>query len=469
VTPVGALVDALPLASTLTAARSQMAFTLGFHIILASLGVAFPAIMLIANYRGLRRDDPDALLLARRWSKVVAVTFAVGAVTGTVLSFEFGLLWPEFTGRFGQVFGVLFAIEGICFFLEAIFVAIYIFGWKRLAPWTHFWLGVPIPFIAIGGAFSVVAVNSWMNQPQGYTLTNGEVTDVDPLKVIFNPAVPYEVPHMILAAYLVTGFLVASVYAVGMLRGRRDHYHRLGLLIPLTVACVVTPIQFLVGDTAARAIAEDQPIKFAAMECVQTTSTHVTEYIYGRCTEDGVKGGIGIPGFDSFLVGFSTDTEVIGLDTVPPQDRPPANTMLHWAFDTMVGICTALIALGLWLGFVWWRRRDIPRTRWFLRAVAVSGVASVVALECGWIVTEVGRQPWIVYNVMRTEDAVTQADGVWVTFTAIVLLYVVLGAALAVTLRAMARRWRDADEEDSEVPYGPSSGPPAAVVPEGSQ
>ena len=168
--------------------------------------------------------------------------------------------------------------------------------------------------------------------------------------MIFNPAVPYEVPHMILAAYLVTGFLVASIYAVGMLRGRRDRYHRLGLLIPLTVACIATPIQFAVGDTAARAIADDQPIKFAAMECVQQTSTHVTEYIYGRCTADGVKGGIGIPGFDSFLVGWSTSTQVTGLDTVPPDDRPPANTMLHWAFDTMVGICTALIALGLWLG-----------------------------------------------------------------------------------------------------------------------
>jgi cytochrome bd ubiquinol oxidase subunit I len=247
------LTDALLLAaSDLGAARSQMAFTLGFHIILASLGVALPAIMLIANYRGLRRSDTDALLLARRWSKVVAVTFAIGAVTGTVLSFEFGLLWPEFTGRFGKVFGVLFAIEGICFFLEAIFVAIYIFGWKRLAPWTHFWAGVPIPIMGLGGAFSVVAVNSWMNQPQGFSPTTGEVTKVEPLKVIFNPAVPYEVPHMILAAYLVTGFLVASVYAVGMLRGRRDRYHRLGLLIPLSVACIVTPIQFAVGDTAAR-------------------------------------------------------------------------------------------------------------------------------------------------------------------------------------------------------------------------
>jgi cytochrome d ubiquinol oxidase subunit I len=456
----------LTFASNLEAARSQMAFTLGFHIILASFGVAFPALMLIANYRGLRKGDEDALLLARRWSKVVAVTFAVGAVTGTVLSFEFGLLWPEFTGRFGKVFGVLFAIEGICFFLEAIFVAIYIFGWKRLKPWTHFWTGVPIVITGLGGAFSVVAVNSWMNQPQGFSPTTGDVTTVEPLKVILNPAVPYEVPHMILAAYLVTGFGTASVYAVGMLRGRRDRYHRLGLLIPLTVACALAPIQFAVGDSAARSIANDQPIKFAAMECVQETATHVTEYIYGRCTADGVKGGLGIPGFDSFLVGWSTDTKVTGLDTVPADERPPANTMLHWAFDTMVGIGTMLIALGLWLGFAWWRKRDVPQTKWFLRAVALSGVATVVAMECGWIVTEVGRQPWIVYEVMRTEDAVTKADGIWVTFGLIVGLYAILGVALVLTLRAMARRWRNADEEDSEVPYGPSPGVPPVLATE---
>ena len=449
----------LALASNLGAARSQMAFTLGFHIILASLGVALPAMMLIANYRGLRHDDPDALQLARRWSKAVAVTFAVGAVTGTVLSFEFGLLWPGFTGRFGSVFGVLFAIEGIFFFLEAIFIAVYIFGWKYLSPWAHFWAGVPVVITGLGGAFSVVAVNSWMNQPQGFSPTSGTVTSVDPWKVIFNPAVPYEVPHMILAAYLVTGFLLAGIYATGMLRGRRDRVHRLGLLIPLTVACIATPIQFAVGDTAARAIAHDQPIKFAGMECVQQTSTDVTEYIFGRCTSSGVKGGIGIPGFDSFLVGWSTSTQVTGLDSVPPDDRPPANTMLHWAFDSMVGICSVLILLALWLGIGWWRKRDFPQSRWFLRATAVSGVAAVIALECGWIVTEVGRQPWIVYNVMRTSDAVTQAGGIWITFGLIVGLYVALGATLIISLRAMSRRWRQDDREPDDVPYGPESGP----------
>ena len=455
------LPNVLAASSQLLPAREQMAFTLGFHIILACIGVAFPAMMLIANWIGLKRGDDVALGLARRWSKVAAVTFAVGAVTGTVLSFEFGLLWPAFTGRFGDVFGILFAIEGIFFFLEAIFIAIYIFGWDRLSGWAHFWTGVPIAICGIGGAYSVVSVNAWMNQPQGYTLdAAGNVTDIDPLKVIFNPAVPYEVPHMILAAYLVTCFLVASIYAVGMLRGRRDRHHRLGLLIPLTVGCILAPIQFMVGDTAARAIAEDQPIKFAAMECVQHTHRDVTEYIGGRCTDDGIKGGIGIPGLDSWLVGFSTDTEVTGLDTVPAKDRPPANTLLHLAFDFMVGVGSALIALGVWFGIAWWRKRDIPKTPWFLRAVAISGVATVLAMEAGWIVTEVGRQPWIVYEVMRTEDAVTGASGVWVTFSIVLVLYAVLGTATVLILRRMARRWREEGEEAVAVPYGPPSEPP---------
>jgi cytochrome bd ubiquinol oxidase subunit I len=457
--------DLFPIAADLSAARSQMAFTLGFHIVLACIGVGFPAIILVANYLGLRRNDAVALGLAQRWSKVAAVTFVVGAITGTVLSFEMGLLWPEFMRRFGDVFGLPFALEGIFFFTEAIFIAIYIYGWKRLSPWVHFWTGVPVAIAGLGGAWSVVAANSWMNQPDGFKLaSDGTVTDVNALDAFFNGAVAYEAPHMILAAYLVTGFLVASVYAVGMLRGRRDRHHRLGLLIPLTVAAIVTPIQFAVGDTAARSIAKDQPVKFAAMECVQKTDTHVTEYLGGRCTSDGVKGGIGIPGLDSWLVGFSTDTKVIGLDSVPPDDRPPANTLLHWAFDAMVGICSALILLGLWLGVAWWRRRDIPTTPWFLRAVAVSGVAAIVALECGWIVTEVGRQPWIVYEVMRTKDAVTEASGVWVSLAVVVVLYTALGVATVLVLRAMTRRWRAAETDEVDVPYGPR--PPAHDPPE---
>jgi len=453
--------DLLPLAaseSNLLAAREQMAFTLGFHIVLSCLGVALPATILVANYVGLKKGDEAALELARRWSKAMAVTFAVGAVTGTVLSFEFGLLWPEFMDRFGAAFGVAFAIEGIFFFVEAIFLAIYIYGWKRLEPWAHFWSGVPMVITGIGGAFSVVAANAWMNQPQGFTLdAAGKVVDVEPLKVLLNPATGYEVPHMLLAAYMVTGFLVASIYAVGMLKGRRDRLHRLGLLIPLTIACIATPIQLFVGDTAAREVADHQPAKFAAMECIQETGTDQTEYVGGVCTEDGVEGAIGIPGLDSFLVGWSTDTEVTGLNDIPDDEEPPAHTLLHLSFDAMVGIGTALLALGAWFGFVWWRRRDIPRTPWFPRAVAVSGAGAIVALWCGWIVTEVGRQPWIVQGYMRTSEAVTEAEGIWFTFALVLLLYAGLGTGAVLVLRSMSRRWREKGAANVESPYAPQA------------
>ncbi len=458
--------DPLPLAasaSNLLAAREQMAFTLGFHIVLSCIGVALPATILVANYIGLKRDDDDAMELARRWSKAMAVTFAVGAVTGTVLSFEFGLLWPRFMDRFGAAFGIAFAIEGIFFFLEAIFLAIYIYGWKRLSGWAHFWSGVPMVITGIGGAFSVVAANSWMNQPQGFTLdAAGKVVDTDPLKILFNPATGYEAPHMILAAYMVVGFLVASIYAVGMLKGRRDRLHRLGLLIPLTIGCIVTPVQLFVGDTAARSVADHQPAKFAGMECIQKTGTHQTEYIGGICTSSGVKGAIPIPDLDSFLVGFSPDTKVTGLADIPADQRPPANTFLHLSFDAMVGIGTALLALGAWLAFAWWRRRDIPKTVWFLRAVSVSGAGAVLALWCGWIVTEVGRQPWIVQGYMRTSEAVTQAEGIWFSFAVVLLLYAAIGTTAILILRAMSRRWREGAIDPEGTPYAP----PVAEAPQ---
>jgi len=238
---------------------------------------------------------------------------------------------------------------------------------------------------------------------------------------------------------MVVGFLVASIYAVGMLRGRRDRLHRLGLLIPLTIACIVTPIQLFVGDTAAREVADHQPAKFAGMECIQETGSHQTEYVGGICTDDGVKWAIPIPDLDSFLVGFSADT------------------LLHLAFDAMVGIGSALLLLGVWLAWAWWRRRDIPRTPWFLRAVAVSGIGAILALWFGWIVTEVGRQPWIVQGYMRTEEAVTEAKGIWFAFGGILLLYAGLGTGAILVLRAMSRRWRTEDEAvtEDEVPYGP--------------
>jgi cytochrome d ubiquinol oxidase subunit I len=449
-------------------ARSQMALTLMFHIILVPIGVAFPTIMLIANYKGLRRNDEVALLLARRWSHAAGLTFAVGAVSGTVLSFEMGLLWPGLTGKYGDVFGLPFAIEGIAFFLEAILVAIYIYGWRRLRPWTHFWLGVPIPFVALVGAFSILSANSWMNTPAGFTLdAQGQPTNIDPIAAIFNQALPYELAHFLLAAYMAAGFTVASIYVVGWLRGRRDRYHRLGILIPFTVAAVAAPLQFAVGDTIARWVANNQPAKFAAMEVVTTSGTDQPEIIFGRYdpATNTVDGGIRIPGLNSILTGGSRDTYVQGMDAIPVANRPSNVNIVHWAFDVMVGIGTLLVLLALWFAVAYWRRRDVPTSKLFLWPAAAAGVLTYVAIEAGWIVTEVGRQPWIVYNIERTSDAVTQSDGVWVSFTVVALLYAALGTATVVVLRVMSRRWRRQDLADEEAPYGPRPSPEKAVTP----
>ena len=453
----------------LVAARSQMAFTLGFHIILACLGVGLPSLVLVANAIGLRRRDPVALLLARRWSLVMAVTFAVGAVTGTVLSFEMGLLWPVLMGRFGGAFGIPFAIEGLFFFLEAIFIAIYIYGWERLSPRAHLASGIPVALAGLGGTFSVIAANSWMNQPAGFVLgPDGRVAAVDALAVIFNRATFYEVPHMLLAAYLVTGFLLASVYAVGLLRGHRDRYVRLGFAIPFVVAAIAAPIQVGVGDIAARAVFEDQPAKFAAMELITRSGPNQPVTIGGILVGDEVVGGLAIPDLGSLLAGFSPDTPITGFDAIPIDQRPPA-TIVHLAWDAMVGIGTALVLLGLWGLVLRVRRRDHAAARWFLRASAVAGIGAIVALEAGWIVTEVGRQPWVVYLVLRTADAVSQSGGIRITFGVVIGLYSVLGVASLVILRTMARRWAAADlaaggratsgadtaRDDEHVPYGP--------------
>jgi len=443
--------------SQLLPAREQMAFTLMVHVILVPFGVALPFITLVMNYLGLRRGDPVAMQLARRWSTVMAIQFAVGAVTGTVLSLEFGLLWPGLMGKWGDVFGIAFGIEGWAFFLEAILVAIYIYGWKRMSPRAHFLVGLPIPIVALVGAFSILSVNAWMNTPQGFELDSaGNPTNVDITQVLFTPILAPQYLHMIAAAYMVAGYLVASVYAVGWLRGRRDRYNRLGFLVPFTVAAIVTPLQFVIGDALARQVFQEQPVKFAAMEIVWETGPDQPEYLFGRLQPDGsVDGGIRIPGLDSFLAGFSRDTVVKGLTEVPAADRPSIReaNITHFAFDTMVGVGTVLLGLAFWFGLAWVRRRDMPRSRWFYRCAVVAGVVSVVGMEAGWITAEVGRQPWVVYNEMKVAEAVTDigAGPIWTSFAVVVVIYsLVVWAFLSVPLR-MKLRWRQADAETARV------------------
>jgi len=447
--------------SQLLPAREQMAFTLMVHVILVPFGVALPLITLVMNYLGLRRKDPVAIQLARRWSTVMAIQFAVGAVTGTVLSLEFGLLWPGLMGKWGDVFGIAFGIEGWAFFLEAILVAIYIYGWKRMSPRAHFLVGLPIPIVALVGAFSILSVNAWMNTPQGFELDSaGNPTNVDITQVLFTPILAPQYLHMIAAAYMVAGYLVASVYAVGWLRGRRDRYHRLGFLVPFTVAAIVTPLQFMIGDALARQVFQEQPVKFAAMEIVWETGPDQPEYLFGRLQPDGsIDGGIRIPGLDSFLAGFSRDTVVKGLTEAPAADRPSIReaNITHFAFDTMVGVGTVLLGLAFWFGLAWVRRRDMPRSRWFYRCAALAGVVSVVGLEAGWITAEVGRQPWVVYNEMKVAEAVTDigAGPIWTSFAVVVVIYsLVVWAFLSVLLK-MKLRWRHADAETARAGLPP--------------
>ncbi|QBJ93977.1 cytochrome ubiquinol oxidase subunit I [Streptomyces seoulensis] len=439
-------------------AREQMAFTLGFHIILVPFGVALTSLMLIANYRGLRKGDEAALVLARRWSKVAAVLFAVGAITGTVLSFELGLLWPGLMGTYGAAFGFPFAIEGLFFFLEAIFVAIYIYGWDRMRPWAHFWSGVPVALASIGGAGAVIAANSWMNQPGGITMRGGKVVDVRPGEVFFNNAFWLQFWHMLLAAYIVAGFVVASVYAVGMIRGRRGHYQKLGFLISFITAAVALPVQIFVGDTIARQVFDSEPAKFAAIELLPTTGTHVPETLGGVLIDGEVRYGISVPWVASILAGFKPSTRIQGLNAVPADIRPTTAqvNIVHWAFDIMVGTSMLMLAVAAWFVWVWWKRRNTLQTnRWFLGAASLCGIVSILSLESGWVVTEVGRQPWIVVGLLRTRDAVTTQGNLWPTFAAVLVLYLAVGTGAIWVLLSMKRRWRRQGDENVPVPYGP--------------
>ncbi|MCU1467220.1 MAG: cytochrome ubiquinol oxidase subunit [Actinomycetia bacterium] len=418
-------------------ARQQMAFSLGFHIVLACIGMSVPFLVVLAEWKGQRTGDPVYTTLARRWAKVMGVLFAVGAVSGTILSFEFGILWPRWMGRFGDVMGLPFAMEGFAFFLEAIFIGIYLYGWDRLPPRVHLWSGVPIGVAGVASAFFVVAANGWMNDPTGFTVdAAGNVTHVDPWAALFNSALWPEAIHMILAAFIVGGCLVAMPYGWAMLRGRRARYERVGLLLPLTVAMLAAPLQIVVGDWAARHVAEHQPAKLAAIEGLYATTKDAPLHIGGIYIDNEVKGGIRIPDGLSILAFHNPNAVVKGLAEVPPADRPPVN-VVRIAFQLMVAIGTAFVGLGLWMFLAWRRRQSVPRSRWFLRGVVFAGPASVVALECGWITTEVGRQPWIVWNVMRVRDAVTDAPNIRYGYYLLLVVYAFMALFSVIVIRRL--------------------------------
>jgi cytochrome bd ubiquinol oxidase subunit I len=426
---VGGLGDAADQPHLLEA-RQMQALSFVVHIPLVCFGIAFPAMVLFVEGLWLRTGDPVYKRLAKRWSKVMLILFAVGVVTGTILSFELGLLWPNFMATFGEVFGFAFTLEGISFFVEAIFIAIYVYGWERLPARTHLLSGIPIVIAGITGSMFVLSVNGWMNNPTGFRIENGEVVDVKPLEALFNSHLPHELVHMYLAGIIVAGFLVAAVYAYGWLRGRRDRYQRVALAVPLTFAALAAPVQLVVGDWAARTVAESQPVKLASFEGLDETTEGAPLDLLGL---------VEVPNLLSLLAFHDPDARVQGLDSVPAADRPP-DAIPHISFEFMVFAGSALALLAVVHLFVWWRRRRLPESRWFYRAVVAAGPLSVLTLIAGWVTTEVGRQPWVVYEIMRTEEAVTGLDGIPVGYAFLATVYVGLGSLVVWLLRRLARQ-----------------------------
>jgi cytochrome bd ubiquinol oxidase subunit I len=438
-------------------AREQMALSLGWHIVLASFGVAFPTLIFVVHRRGIVHGDAVALDLARRWAKVSAVLFAIGAVSGTVLSFEIGLLWPGLMGRFGDVLGLPFAFEGLSFFVEAIFLGIYLYGWDRLPPRRHLAMLVPMGGAGVFGTFCVISVNAWMNEPTGFRIVDGNVTDVNPWRAMFNDGVWLQFAHMWVGAFMLVGFVVAGVYAAGMLRGRLDERHRLGFRVPFVFATVSALLQPVIGHILGLQVGSRQPSKLAAFELALTTDSPSPERFGGVVIDGHVRWALSVPRLGSLIAKNSFTKPVQGMDTIPVQDRPPIN-ITHLAFQSMVGIGTllALVVLIYWV--LRWRNRDLLANRWFLRFAVVAGPLAVVALECGWVATEVGRQPWTVWQVLRTTDAASTNAGLWWSYAGVLVIYLGMTVGAFVVLRSMARRWR-AGEMDLPTPYGPGAAP----------
>lgn len=428
--------------SQLLAARAQMGTSLAFHIIFSVLGVGLPLLLCIAEGLGLWKKDGAWLALSRQWTKAFAILFAIGAVSGAIIEFELSLLWPTFTKYSGAIIGLPFALEGFAFFVEAIFLGIYLYGAGRLSPFLHWLTSLPIVISGLTSAWFVTSANSWMNSPVGFQIVHGQVVGIDPFQAILNPATPYETTHMILACYVATGFGVAAVYAVGMLRGHRDAYHRNALALGMALGFAAIPFQIVSGDLNARFLEQAQPPKYAAMEGVIQSGKGKPLYIGGIVDPrtGQVYYAIEIPYGESLLSHFDLDSYTRGLDSFPVDQRPPNPTFVHLSFDGMVFAGFFLFFVGLAFWFLYFKqKRRVPEKTWLLRCTAMAGPAAFLALELGWMVTEAGRQPWVIYGMLRTRDAVNPAPWMNVSFLVFSCVYLLLGATLIVLLLCLAR------------------------------
>ncbi len=414
--------------SDLLAARSQMAVSLAFHIIFAVVGIGMPVLMVIAERRWQKTGDPIHLDLARRWSKGTAILFAVGAVSGTVLSFELGLLWPGFMELAGGIIGMPFSLEGFAFFTEAIFLGIYLYGWDRISPRAHLWAGVAVAVSGAASGIFVVMANAWMNSPAGFEMVGGRPVNIDPVAAMLNPMAFQQTLHMTLAAYTATGFAVAGIHAFLLLFDRDNAFHRRALSAALVLGVPAAMLQPISGDISARSVAARQPVKLAAMESHFETMAGAPLTIGGipdpRTGE--TRYAIKIPYGLSLLAFHDPHAVVRGLNDFP-RDEWPNVPIVHTAFQIMVALGTYMALVSLWAAWLTLRRRDVTTNRPLLRALALGAPMGFIAIEAGWTVTEVGRQPWIIYGVLRTADAVTPMPGLVVPFVLFTLLYCFLG------------------------------------------
>lgn len=436
----------------LLAARSQMAMSLAFHIIFAAIGIAMPLLMVIAEWRWLRSREEVYLQLAKRWAKGTAILFAVGAVSGTVLSFELGLLWPRFMGYAGAIIGMPFSLEGFAFFTEAIFLGIYLYGWERVPPRAHLLAGVVVALSGVLSGIFVVVANAWMNSPTGFELANGLPINIDPLAAMLNPMALSQTLHMTIAAYAATGFIVAGIHAFLLRRDRANLFHRRALGIALVVGGVAALLQPLSGDLSARCVARYQPAKLAALEAHFKTEAGAPLNIGGLPDVDRreTNYAIKIPYGLSLLAFHDPHATVKGLNDFP-RDEWPNTLIVHAAFQLMVGLGTLMMFVSLWAAFLWWRKGRLPDGKWFLRSLIFAAPAGMIAIEAGWTVTEVGRQPWIIYGVMRTSEAVTPMPGLVVPFVTFTLLYVFLAVVVVWLLFRQVALSPHAGELDSEL------------------
>ncbi|AXT54711.1 cytochrome ubiquinol oxidase subunit I [Aquimarina sp. AD1] len=414
----------------LDAARLQMAFTLIFHIVFACIGMVMPFFMVVSHYKWLKTKDQIYLTLTKAWQKGVAIFFVTGAVSGTALSFELGLLWPEFMKHAGPIIGMPFSLEGAAFFVEAIALGFYLYGWNKLPEKFHWFTGVIIGLSGVASGILVVAANGWMNSPSGFDYIDGQFLNIDPVQAMLNPAWFTQALHMTLAAFTATGFAVAGIHAYQVYKGRKVALHTKAFKIALTFGAIAAILQPISGDISAKDIAERQPVKLAAMEAHYNTEKGAPLYLGGIVDADTqvVKYKIAIPGMLSFLAFGDFDAEVKGLNDFPEDERPNV-PIVHYAFQTMVGIGGILMLAGLLYFISLKKKRWLNNNKYWILFVLLAPLG-FIALEAGWIVTEVGRQPWIIHKIMRTKDAVTPMPGIVFSFYTYIVVYLALSVAV---------------------------------------